>query len=98
MPATRCCRQPLSVRDDLALNIPHSPKTLSRAQENMAVTERHLHDTSDIPPETLAQLAVRHETVTPWWWALWILIKYRTTRNYKCVCRIARPPTHATTR
>jgi len=51
--------------------------------ENMAVTERHLHDTSDIPPETLAQLAVRHETVTPWWWALWILIKYRTTRNYK---------------
>jgi hypothetical protein len=49
----------------------------------MAVTERHLHDTSDIPPETLAQLAVKSETMTPWWWALIVLMKYRTLRNYR---------------
>lgn len=21
--------------------------------------------------------------MTPWWWALWVLIKYRTARNYR---------------
>jgi hypothetical protein len=29
------------------------------------------------------ELAVQHETVTPWWWGLKTLIKYRTPRNYK---------------
>ncbi len=32
---------------------------------------------------TRADLAVTRETVTPFWWALRTLLKYRTTKNYK---------------
>lgn len=32
---------------------------------------------------TRKDLAVRRETVTPFWWALRTLLKYRTAKNYR---------------
>jgi ABC-type multidrug transport system permease subunit len=36
-----------------------------------------------LPKHLAAELAVDHETVTPVWWGLKTLIKYRTPRNYR---------------
>ncbi|CAL8472002.1 g11544 [Coccomyxa elongata] len=32
---------------------------------------------------TIQELAVKQGTVTPFWWGLWVLIKYRMASNYK---------------
>jgi len=39
--------------------------------------------TTKLPDHLAAELSVDHETVTPVWWGLRTLIKYRTPRNYK---------------
>ncbi|KAL4421764.1 hypothetical protein ABPG77_009747 [Micractinium sp. CCAP 211/92] len=48
-----------------------------------AEIERQLALASDLDEATRADLAVTRETVTPFWWALRTLLKYRTTKNYK---------------
>ncbi|KAL4431462.1 hypothetical protein ABPG75_006718 [Micractinium tetrahymenae] len=48
-----------------------------------AEIERQLAMASDLDEATRADLAVKRETVTPFWWALRTLLKYRTTKNYK---------------
>ena len=42
-----------------------------------------LAQASQLDEEARSQLAVRRETVTPFWWALKTLLKYRTTKNYR---------------
>ncbi|EFJ42159.1 hypothetical protein VOLCADRAFT_107413 [Volvox carteri f. nagariensis] len=37
---------------------------------------------SSLPDQVAKELATRSETVTPWFWGLWTLIKYRTSHNY----------------
>lgn len=44
---------------------------------------RLLAKAEDLDDATKADLAVRRETVTPFWWALKTLFKYRTLKNYK---------------
>jgi hypothetical protein len=39
--------------------------------------------TTKLPDHLAAELSVDHETVTPVWWGLKTLVKYRTPRNYK---------------
>ena len=36
-----------------------------------------------LPAHLAAELALQHETVTPLWWGLKTLLKYRTPRNYR---------------
>ncbi|KAL4428045.1 hypothetical protein ABPG75_002134 [Micractinium tetrahymenae] len=45
--------------------------------------ERQLGMASDLDEATRKDLAVKRETVTPFWWALRTLLKYRTAKNYK---------------
>lgn len=40
-------------------------------------------DHADLPPHVRKELATKSETVTPWWWGLKTLIKYRTSHHYK---------------
>ncbi len=37
----------------------------------------------DLPEQVQRELAVRTETVTPWYWALWVYVKYRSSKNYR---------------
>jgi ATP-binding cassette subfamily G (WHITE) protein 2 len=55
------------------------------AARNAAQLDALLADSSAVPlPEHLrAELAVERETVNPWWFGCWTLIKYRTPRNYR---------------
>lgn len=48
-----------------------------------AEVERQLSMASDLDEATRKDLAVRRETVTPFWWALRTLLKYRTAKNYR---------------
>lgn len=48
-----------------------------------AEIEEHLHDASDLDAVAKKELAVTRETVTPFWWALKTLLKYRTLKNYR---------------
>eukprot|EP00877_Chromochloris_zofingiensis_P004326 jgi/Chrzof1/13895/Cz08g16130.t1 len=36
-----------------------------------------------LPAHVQQELSVKTETVTPWWWGIKTLIKYRTTHNYR---------------
>ena len=45
--------------------------------------EDQLHLSSTLDEETKKNLAVRRETVTPFWWALKTLLKYRTLKNWR---------------
>ena len=42
-----------------------------------------LNAVSDLSEDARKELSVRRETVTPTWWALRTLFKYRTTKNYR---------------
>ncbi|GFR47309.1 hypothetical protein Agub_g8996 [Astrephomene gubernaculifera] len=54
------------------------------AQENGATIDEFLSQSADALPEHIQkELAVRSATVTPWWWGLKTLVKYRTTKNYR---------------
>lgn len=37
----------------------------------------------DASVAAVRDLRATQETVTPWWWALWVLLKYRTLKEYK---------------
>ncbi|GLC33334.1 hypothetical protein PLESTB_000344800 [Pleodorina starrii] len=51
---------------------------------NAARIDQYLSESADVLPEHIQkELAVRSATVTPWWWGLKTLIKYRTTKNYR---------------
>ena len=43
--------------------------------ENDAELEAAMTLSSTIPPETLAELAIKHATVTPFWWGLWVMLR-----------------------
>jgi len=45
--------------------------------------ETFMQEHSSIPEATMKELEVKRATVTPFWWALKTLVKYRTTRNYQ---------------
>ncbi|GLI65656.1 hypothetical protein VaNZ11_009256 [Volvox africanus] len=52
--------------------------------DNAARIDQYLSESTDVLPETIQkELAVRSATVTPWWWGLKTLVKYRTTKNYR---------------
>lgn len=36
----------------------------------------------DLPPDVVKELATRRETVTPGWWAMMQMVRFRTRRNY----------------
>lgn len=38
---------------------------------------------SSVNPATMKELSVKRATVTPFWWALWIMFRFRTAKNYK---------------
>ncbi|CAL8464553.1 g4088 [Coccomyxa elongata] len=42
-----------------------------------------LKQNSSVNPATLKELSVKRATVTPFWWALWIMFRFRTAKNYK---------------
>jgi len=48
-------------------------------EETALLASKHI----DLPPHVLKELATKSETVTPWWWGIRTLIKYRTSHNYK---------------
>lgn len=52
-------------------------------QANLVETSKLASNHTDLPPHVLKELATKSETVTPWWWGLRTLIKYRTTHHYK---------------
>ena len=47
-----------------------------KAQNDKAL-EGWMTLSSTIPPKTLAELAVKHATVTPFWWGLWVMLRVR---------------------
>jgi ATP-binding cassette subfamily G (WHITE) protein 2 len=55
------------------------------AASNTAALDALMADAEAValPEHLAAELAVQHETVTPWWWGLKTLVKYRTPRNYR---------------
>ena len=55
------------------------------AASNMKALDAYIESatTTKLPEHLAAELSVDHETVTPVWWGLKTLIKYRTPRNYK---------------
>jgi ATP-binding cassette subfamily G (WHITE) protein 2 len=55
------------------------------AATNLAALEAYMAESASValPEHLRAELAVQHETVTPWWWGLKTLVKYRTPKNYK---------------
>ncbi|KAG2493535.1 hypothetical protein HYH03_008349 [Edaphochlamys debaryana] len=56
----------------------------SLAQGNAARIDAYLAESADALPEHIQrELAVRSATVTPWWWGLKTLIKYRTSKNFQ---------------
>ncbi|PSC74385.1 P-loop containing nucleoside triphosphate hydrolase isoform B [Micractinium conductrix] len=48
-----------------------------------AEIESQLNQASDLDEATRADLAVKRDTVTPFWWALRTLMKYRALKNFK---------------
>ncbi|KAG2482622.1 hypothetical protein HYH03_018464 [Edaphochlamys debaryana] len=53
-------------------------------KENLAKIDSYLSESADVLPEHIQkELAVRSATVTPWWWGLKTLIKYRSSKNFK---------------
>ncbi|WIA12825.1 hypothetical protein OEZ85_006453 [Tetradesmus obliquus] len=58
----------------------YEASTLKQAidAEALALAQSH----ADLSPQVQKELATRSETVTPWWWGLKTLVKYRTTNNY----------------
>lgn len=53
------------------------------ALENSKQLERYLSDTTPLPEHLEKELAVQHDTNTPFWWGLKTIVSYRTPRNYK---------------
>ncbi|KIZ07852.1 hypothetical protein MNEG_0105 [Monoraphidium neglectum] len=53
-------------------------KKVTEKRVSQLVSERHL-----VPSAVARELAVRHATVTPWWWSLWVLLRYRTFLNWR---------------
>ncbi|KAF6250828.1 P-loop containing nucleoside triphosphate hydrolase protein [Scenedesmus sp. NREL 46B-D3] len=56
-----------------------SPLKQANDEEAVLLVQSH----ADLPLQVQRELGTRSETVTPWWWGLRTLIKYRTTNNYK---------------
>lgn len=50
-------------------------------QAQLAVYQKEDH--LDIPEDVQNELSTTSSTVTPWWWGIKTLVKYRTTRNYR---------------
>lgn len=50
---------------------------------NDAELDAMLKQNSSLNPATLKELSVKRATVTPFWWALWIMFRFRTAKNYK---------------
>lgn len=48
-----------------------------------ALIEKQLALSSDLDETARKELMVKRETVTPFWWALKTLLKYRTSKNYR---------------
>ena len=61
-----CCRAPLFAG---------MYEGSSLKAENEKALEGAATLSSTIPPETLAELAVQHATVTPFWWGLWVMLR-----------------------
>lgn len=60
----------------------YQASALRRTNDEML--QGYLGEPCEDMPEALArELATRSSTVTPWWWGLRTLIKYRTSRNYR---------------
>ncbi|GFR48683.1 hypothetical protein Agub_g10638 [Astrephomene gubernaculifera] len=38
---------------------------------------------SSVSDQVARELATRSDTVTPWYWGIWVLMKYRTSQNYR---------------
>ena len=53
------------------------------AAKNQERLEALLADTTPLPHHVVAELAVQHTTVTPFWWGLKTIVKYRTPKNYR---------------
>lgn len=53
------------------------------ALDNKAMLDRYLTEKEEIPAHIAKELSTTSSTVTPWWWGLITLIKYRTRRNYQ---------------
>jgi energy-coupling factor transporter ATP-binding protein EcfA2 len=72
-------------RDGRAASFADAYAASPLAARNAAALEAYVAESAKVPlPEHLAaELAVQHETVTPWWWGLKTLVKYRTPRNYR---------------
>ncbi|CAD7705429.1 unnamed protein product [Ostreobium quekettii] len=51
--------------------------------EGQEALEAMMKESAAVSEETLRELSVRRATVTPFWWGLRTLIKYRTTKNYQ---------------
>ena len=48
-----------------------------------ALIDKQLHLASELDDAAKKELMVKRETVTPFWWALKTLLKYRTSKNYR---------------
>jgi hypothetical protein len=72
-------------RDKRAAGFADTYAASALCASNDAQLAAMLENSSAVPlPEHLrAELAVQRETVTPLWWGLKTLVKYRTPRNYK---------------
>lgn len=62
---------------------PYPYPVIAHVQVNDLVIDQYLLEQSDLPASVQAELAVKHETVNPWWWGIKVLVKYRTSRNYR---------------
>jgi hypothetical protein len=55
---------------------------------------RILEEVMDAPEDPVTQnVSFREETVTPFWWGLFVLMKYRTTKDYRSLQVSAVPRT-----
>lgn len=54
-----------------------------RCAEEREELESALGNSEALDAQVASELAVRRSTVTPFWHALWVLLKYRTSRNYR---------------
>lgn len=52
-------------------------------QEADKQLQAYMEDVEELPEAVQKELRVRSETVTPTWWAVKVLLKYRTGRNYR---------------
>ncbi|GLI69464.1 hypothetical protein VaNZ11_014081 [Volvox africanus] len=60
-------------------------ETSSLALENATTLQNHVaaFKNAQLPPNLAKELAVKRATVTPWWWGIYVYVKYRTSQNYK---------------